>query len=218
MLYLFISVQVFPVHSTGESARWTAEAPVAFCFSSCRSRARSRSVETARELQPGRGKHHVVTHLYDWRHRPHLQATLPSALASPCARAARLPRQPLPCARVRPCLAPSSELWRGCDVSEVGINLLWWRREGGREGGGGVPRVSAEALSSAFRRSLQAHTGRSLVPAWRLVVESQRKKLLRACCPQFFPSVSFIRSSVCGMVYVSSESCLKSERRRFLSL
>lgn len=41
------------------------------------------------------------------------------------------------------------------------------------------------------------HTGRSLVPASRLVVESQRKKLPRACCPQFFLFVSlFIRSSV----------------------
>lgn len=131
--------------------------PVAFCFCSCRSRARSRSVERARELrarQRETSRGDTILRLTS----PSPSPSNPSISTRVTVRPSRaVARQPFPCARVRPCLAPSSKLWRGCDVNKVGINLLWWRGEEGG-GGGGVPPVSAEALSSAFRRSLQAHT------------------------------------------------------------
>lgn len=118
-------------------------------------------------------------------------------------------RQPLPCARVRPCLAPSFELWRGCDVNKVGINLLWWRREEEEE----FPSVSTEALCSAFRRSVQADTGRSPVPGRkpRLNRKWRTKEKKKSCSSRVFYDFPcmialLIRDSGCGMVYVSSKS------------
>lgn len=93
-------------------------------------------------------------------------------------------RQRLPCARVRPCLAPSFELWRECDVNKVGINLLWWRREEEEE----FPSVSTEALrSAAFRRSVRADTGRSPVPGRKPRLSTRwRTKERKSCSVRVF--------------------------------
>ena len=93
--------------------------PVSVSAEAARARAVARGRQPASEQQPGKGKHHVVTHLYDWRHRPHLQATPPSALASPWARAARLPGNP--------CLALGSGLaLHPARSSDAGVTLIRW--------------------------------------------------------------------------------------------
>lgn len=92
--------------------------------------------------------------------------------------------QPVQCARVRPCLAPGSALWRGCDVNEVGINLLWRRRDGGRGReavGGGlppvwVPKPCALHSAGAHMKIHQAAAACSRLPKERLVVWQWRLK------------------------------------------
>lgn len=68
---------------------------------------------------------------------------------------------------------------------------------GGGGGGGGVPRMSAEAPRSAFRRSAQAHTGRSPVP--KTSAKQKVKTGGKSCCawfPQFFLLVVLIPARV----------------------
>lgn len=92
--------------------------------------------------------------------------------------------QPVPCARVRPCLAPGLELWRECDVNKVGINLLWWLREEEE-----FPSVST--LCSAFRWSALAETGHSSLLGWNISKPSKEGR--KSCSVRVF----FYWLSVC---------------------
>lgn len=193
--------------------------------------ARSRAVEWVRQPasnSPAKGKHHVVTHLYDWRHRLHLQATPPSALTSPGARAALLPGNP--------CLALGSGLaLHPARSSDAGVTLVRWVSicygGGGRRRGKGwwrrrsSPCEHRNPLLCIPAERTGTHRPQLSPGPWDTCCgKSQskdwiKKKVSPCSFSTIFPFIVVlsIRRSGCGMVHVSSESCLNCERRRFMS-
>lgn len=127
--------------------------------------------------------------------------------ARPCRMVAQ---QPVPCARVQPCLAPSSQLWRECDVNEVGINLLWWRREEEEEEEE-FPCVSAEtSLCIPAERTGRLRPQPSPTSTCLNSQLGGKKSFLHFVSPN--------RRFVCGMIHVSNENFVKRLRRWFISV
>lgn len=146
--------------------------------------------------EPGRGKHHVVTHLYDWRHRPHLQATPPSALASPCARAARLPSNPFLALGSGLALHPARS-------SDAGVTLIRWvsicyggeerREEEEEEFPLWVPKPSALHSGGAYRHTHRPQPG----PGLKTCCRKSKEKVTPRVLPAVFPFCLVVYPELC---------------------